>query len=90
MENSDEDKKKLQKAWVEFAVKFEPNFYVTLTDPTEPHLMTMREKLGKLCGRIDRFGVEAWEEGRYDNCCPMPVPSMRQSQKGGAIGDGTD
>ena len=54
MENSDEDKKKLQKAWVEFAVKFEPNFYVTLTDPTEPHLMTMREKLGKLCGRIDR------------------------------------
>ncbi len=46
--------KKLQQAWAEFAETFEPNFFVTLTDPTEPHLATMREKLGKLCGRIDR------------------------------------
>lgn len=47
-------KKRLRQAWVEFVEAFEPNFYFTLTDPTEPHLATMREKLGKLCGRIDR------------------------------------
>jgi len=46
--------KRLQQAWVEFAEAFEPNFFITLTDPTEPHLTTMREKLGKLCGRVDR------------------------------------
>lgn len=46
--------KRLQQAWVEFTETFEPNFFVTLTDPTEPHLATMREKLSKLCGRIDR------------------------------------
>lgn len=47
-------KKRLRQAWVEFVEAFEPNFYITLTDPTEPHLATMREKLGRLCGRIDR------------------------------------
>ncbi|TRB06346.1 hypothetical protein EXN61_14310 [Agrobacterium tumefaciens] len=48
------ESRKLQQAWVDFAKTFEPNFYVTLTDPTEPHLATMKEKLGRLCGRVDR------------------------------------
>ncbi|TAA58862.1 hypothetical protein [Shinella sp. JR1-6] len=54
MEYDYRHKKRLRQAWVEFVEAFEPNFYITLTDPTEPHLATMREKLGKLCGRIDR------------------------------------
>lgn len=54
MEHDYGQKKKLQQAWVEFASAFQPNFYITLTDPTEPHLSTIREKLGRLCGRIDR------------------------------------
>lgn len=54
MESGYGHKRKLQQAWVEFTGAFEPNFYLTLTDPTEPHLSLMREKLGKLCGRIDR------------------------------------
>ncbi|WP_440981028.1 hypothetical protein [Shinella sumterensis] len=46
--------KRLQQAWVKFAEAFEPNFFITLTDPTEPHLMAMRENLGRFCGRVDR------------------------------------